>query len=76
MAIARHRGESRRTGRITIPVFRPAVDGIEPYLKLNKAARLDGVSLKTLRFVVESGRDPGLPIPCRTARLEQLAMEG
>ncbi|WP_353643150.1 helix-turn-helix domain-containing protein [Mesorhizobium sp. WSM2239] len=47
-----------------IPVFRPALDGIEPYLNLNKAARLLGVSPKTLRLVAESGEIKGIhPLP-------------
>ncbi|WP_353642615.1 hypothetical protein [Mesorhizobium sp. WSM2239] len=49
-----------------IPVFRPALDGIEPYLNLSKAARLLGVSPKTLRLVVESGEIKGI-YPCRMA---------
>ena len=47
-----------------IPVFRPALDGLEPYLNLNKAARLIGVSPKTLRLVAESGEIKGIhPLP-------------
>jgi hypothetical protein len=47
-----------------IPVFRPALDGIEPYLNLNKAARLLGVSPKTLRLAAESGEIKGVhPLP-------------
>lgn len=47
-----------------IPIFRPAPDGIEPYLNLNKAARLLGVSPKTFRLVAESGKIRGFhPLP-------------
>ena len=38
-----------------IPVFRPAPDGIEPWLNLTDAARLLGVSAKTLRIAAETG---------------------
>lgn len=38
-----------------IPVFRPALDGNEPWLNLNKAARLFGVTPKTLRLAAEAG---------------------
>ncbi len=38
-----------------IPVFRPAPDGNEPWLNLNKAARLIGVASKTLRLAAEAG---------------------
>lgn len=37
-----------------IPVFRPAPDGIEPWLNLSKAARLLGVAPKTLRLAAEA----------------------
>ena len=40
-----------------IPVFRPAADGTEPWLNLNKAARLLGVAPKTLRTRRRSRRD-------------------
>ena len=47
-----------------IPVFRPAVDGIEPWLNLNKAARLLGVAPKTLRLAAEAGEIDGVhPLP-------------
>lgn len=49
-----------------IPVFRAALDCIEPYLDLDKAARLLGVSPKTLRLVAESG-EIRVSIPCRMA---------
>jgi hypothetical protein len=37
-----------------IPVHRPAPDGVEPWLTLNKAATLIGVSAKTLRLAAEA----------------------
>ncbi|NGO56278.1 recombinase family protein, partial [Mesorhizobium camelthorni] len=47
-----------------IPVFRPAADGIEPWLNLNKAARLLGITPKTLRLAAEAGKIEGLhPLP-------------
>lgn len=38
-----------------IPVWRPAADGIEPWLNLTRAAKLLGISQKTLRLAAESG---------------------
>jgi hypothetical protein len=38
-----------------IPVYRPAPDGIEPWLNLTQAAAQLGVSPKTLRLVAERG---------------------
>ncbi|MER9664078.1 recombinase family protein [Mesorhizobium sp. M0159] len=47
-----------------IPVFRPAADGKEPWLNLNKAARLLGVAPKTLRLAAEAGEIEGVhPLP-------------
>jgi DNA invertase Pin-like site-specific DNA recombinase len=47
-----------------IPVFRPAPDGVEPWLNLNKAARLLGVAPKTLRLAAEAGEIAGIhPLP-------------
>jgi DNA invertase Pin-like site-specific DNA recombinase len=47
-----------------IPVFRPTLDGNEPWLNLNKAARLLGVTPKTLRIAAEAGAIEGLhPLP-------------
>ena len=47
-----------------IPVYRPAQDGIEPYLNLSKAARLLGIAPKTLRIAAESGEIEALhPLP-------------
>lgn len=47
-----------------IPVFRPAPDGIEPWLNLNKAARLLGVTPKTLRLAAQAGTiDAVHPLP-------------
>jgi DNA invertase Pin-like site-specific DNA recombinase len=42
-----------------IPVFRPAPDGIEPWLNLTDAAHLLGVSPKTLRIAAEAGMVEG-----------------
>jgi hypothetical protein len=39
-----------------IPVFKPAKDGIEPWLNLSDAARILKVAPKTLRLAVEAGR--------------------
>lgn len=38
-----------------IPVFRPAADGVEPWLNLTDAARLLKVSTRTLRLAAEAG---------------------
>jgi DNA invertase Pin-like site-specific DNA recombinase len=38
-----------------IPVWRPAADGIEPWLNLTRAAKLLGISQKTLRLAAEAG---------------------
>jgi hypothetical protein len=47
-----------------IPIFRPAPDGNEPWLNLNKAARLLGVAPKTLRMAAEAGEIEGIhPLP-------------
>jgi hypothetical protein len=47
-----------------IPVFRPAPDGNEPWLNLNKAARFIGVAPKTLRLAAEAGEIKGQhPLP-------------
>ena len=47
-----------------IPVFRPAPDGNEPWLNLNKAARFIGVAPKTLRLAAEAGEIKGVhPLP-------------
>jgi len=47
-----------------VPVFRPATDGIEPWLNLSKAARLLGVAPKTLRLAAEAGEIEGVhPLP-------------
>lgn len=47
-----------------IPVFRPAQDGNEPWLNLNKAARHLGVAPKTLRIAAEAGEIEGAhPLP-------------
>jgi DNA invertase Pin-like site-specific DNA recombinase len=47
-----------------IPVFRPAADGKEPWLTLNKAARLLGIAAKTLRLAADAGKIEGIhPLP-------------
>lgn len=47
-----------------IPVFRPAADGIEPWLNLSKAAQLIGIASKTLRIAAEAGKITGVhPLP-------------
>jgi hypothetical protein len=47
-----------------IPVYRPTQDGIEPYLNLSKAARLLGITPKTLRIAAVSGEIEALhPLP-------------
>ena len=38
-----------------VPVFKPAHDGIEPWLNLSKAAKLLQVAPKTLRLAAEAG---------------------
>ncbi len=43
-----------------IPVFRPAPDGIEPWLNLTKSARLLGVTTKTLGLAAEAGGIQGV----------------
>jgi len=50
--------------RHKIPVFRPAPDGNEPWLNLNKAAGLLGIAPKTLRLAVEAGEiEASHPLP-------------
>lgn len=64
-------GNRRTRERVTahrshhkIPVFRPAADGNEPWLNLNKAARLLGVASKTLRLAAEADEIEGIhPLP-------------
>src|SRR6266404_4010197 len=47
-----------------IPAFRPAPDGNEPWLNLNKAAGLLGIAPKTLRLAAEAGEiEGGHPLP-------------
>jgi len=47
-----------------IPVFRPALDGNEPWLNLSKAARLLGIAPKTLRLAAEAGEIEAIhPLP-------------
>jgi DNA invertase Pin-like site-specific DNA recombinase len=47
-----------------IPVFKPAGDGIEPWLNLSKAARLLQITPKTLRLAAEAGKiDASHPLP-------------
>jgi DNA invertase Pin-like site-specific DNA recombinase len=47
-----------------IPVYRPATDGIEPWLNLTKAAALLDISPKTLRLAAEVGQIDSIhPLP-------------
>src|SRR5215467_6819568 len=47
-----------------IAVYKPAADGIEPWLNLNNAARLLQVAPKTLRVAAEAGKVEALhPLP-------------
>src|SRR5580704_16280140 len=47
-----------------IPVYKPAADGIEPWLNLNNAARLLQVAPKTLRLAAEAGEIESIhPLP-------------
>lgn len=47
-----------------IPVFQPAPDGNEPWLNLNKAARLLAIAPKTLRLAAEARKIEGVhPLP-------------
>ncbi len=46
-----------------IPVFKPASDGVEPWLNLSDAARLLKIASKTLRLAAEAGEiDAGHPL--------------
>ena len=50
--------------KYTIPVHRPAEDGIEPWLNLRQAAALVGVAPRTLRIATERGEMEALhPLP-------------
>ncbi len=47
-----------------IPVYRPAEDGIEPYLNLGRAAKLLRIAPKTLRLAAEAGEIDAIhPLP-------------
>jgi hypothetical protein len=47
-----------------IPVFKPAEDGIEPWLNLSKAAQLLKIAPKTLRQAAEAGEIEAIhPLP-------------
>jgi hypothetical protein len=47
-----------------IPIWRPAADGIEPWLNLTRAAQFLGVSQKTLRLAAERKEvDAVRPLP-------------
>lgn len=47
-----------------IPVFRPQIDGVEPWLNLGGAAKLLGITPKTLRLAAEAGEIKGThPLP-------------
>jgi hypothetical protein len=47
-----------------IPVFKPAEDGIEPWLNLSNAAKLLQIAPKTLRLAAEAGEIEAIhPLP-------------
>lgn len=47
-----------------IPVFKPAADGVEPWLNLTDAARLLKISTRTLRLAAEAGEiEANHPLP-------------
>jgi hypothetical protein len=47
-----------------IPVFKPAADGVEPWLNLSDAAKLLKVAPKTLRLAAEAGEvEASHPLP-------------
>ena len=47
-----------------IPVFKPAEDGIEPWLNLTNAAKLLQIAPKTLRLAAEAGEIEAIhPLP-------------
>ncbi len=47
-----------------IPVFRPQSDGMEPWLNLSNAAKVLGVTPKTLRLAAQAGKIEGIhPLP-------------
>ena len=47
-----------------IPVFRPQIDEVEPWLNLGGAAKLLGITPKTLRLAAEAGEIKGVhPLP-------------
>ena len=47
-----------------IPVYRPTQDGIEPYLNLSTAARLLGITPKTLRIAAQAAEIEAIhPLP-------------
>ena len=56
---------SRRCARnYRIPVFKPAEDGIEPWLNLSNAAKLLKIAPKTLRLAAEAGEIEAIhPLP-------------
>ena len=55
-AIAGPASASHQCARIYhIPVFKPAEDGIEPWLNLGNAAQLLKIAPKTLRLAAEAG---------------------
>lgn len=62
------RVNSKRAGTMRsnyrIPVFKPAADGVEPWLNLTDAARFLKVSTRTLRLAAEAGEIEALhPLP-------------
>jgi hypothetical protein len=64
MVIAGCASASRHCARYRIPVYKPANDGIEPWLNLSKAARFLRVAPKTLRLAAEAGQIEAIhPLP-------------
>jgi len=60
-----------------IPAFHPALDGIEPWLNLTKAATLLGVTPKTLRLAAIAGEIDALhPLPDGPWLLKRMDLEG
>ena len=60
-----------------IPVYRPAPDGIEPWLNLTRAAALLNISTKTLRLAAERGEiDAVHPLPDGPWIFSRAALDG
>jgi hypothetical protein len=60
-----------------IPVYRPAAEGIEPWLNLSKAAALLDISPKTLRLAAEAGQIDSIhPLPLGPWIFSRAALTG